>query len=397
VLGQIKIDPRFLVPNGIALGFHFLIVILFGLGISGEHAHVMALSSVWAVLICLRGDIFLLLTPDRQLNDAFLYGTVFTVTVSLLLILIFSLINLPSVAFSPGVIACGSLVALNELIAATYLKENKMWRFIAIKSLPYPAFLAALMLKSTYTVVELWLSALMLTLIILGAAPLISLVTIRWRERIRFSQYLDHVIGLLPPTLATFVVIFLSNISVVLITELYGAVEAGIWINCYRILFLPMFYLSSALQVSMAKGLSEKDDEASMWRPIAKTWESIERVSIIYILLLLLISIFIFQSSSNDHGQQYLFPAMAALGYGLFRMYVQFLATAMQAIQKNRVTLSILSLELSLIVGFIFLGSSTATQFYAFILIYAPVLYLFVRVYLNSRFTRDGATDKIKP
>ena len=157
-----------------------------------------------------------------------------------------------------------------------------------------------------------------------------------------------------------------------------------------------MFYLSSALQVSMAKGLSEKDDEASMWRPIAKTWESIERVSIIYILLLIFILIFIFQSSSNDYRQQYLFPAMAALSYGLFRMYVQFLATAMQAIQKNRVTLSILSLELSLIVGFIFLGSSTATQFYAFILIYAPVLYLFVRVYLNSRFTRDVVTDKIK-
>ena len=166
MLGPIKIDPRFLAPNGIALGFHFLIVILFGLGTSGEHAHVMALSSVWAVLICLRGDIFLLLTPGRQLNDAFLYGAVFSVTISLLLILIFSLINLPYVAFSPGVIACGSLVALNELIAATYLKENKMWRFVAIKSLPYPAFLAALMLKSGYTVVELWLSALMLTLII---------------------------------------------------------------------------------------------------------------------------------------------------------------------------------------------------------------------------------------
>ena len=387
---KFKVDPRFLAPNAIALGFHFVIAILFGLGISGEHATVMALSSIWAAIICLRGDILLLLAPEDRVEEVFLFGNILILSLCLILILVTLLTSFDYSAFSPQIIACGGLLALNELSATLCLKKNRMWTFALIKSIPYPIFLAMLALNLPLTILELWLGCLCITLVISGRPLSIVLFRGRWQKRLRLTIFLKQAIDLLPPGFTTLASIFLSNITVILITELYGAVEAGIWINCYRVLFLPMFYISTSLQISMAKILSEQGTDFKMLGTVVDTWRPIERAAVVYLSFLTLMVLSVTQVSGVFAEERYLFPVISVLLYGLLRMFIHFLATGMQAIRKNRFVLSSLGLEVSALIGFTWIVSPTADQFYFFLSILSLILYCLNRIFL-MRFHRVAA------
>jgi hypothetical protein len=134
-------------------------------------------------------------------------------------------------------------------------------------------------------------------------------------KRLRLTIFLKQAIGLLPLGFTTLTSIFLSNITVILITEFYGAIEASIWINCYRVLFLPMFYISTALQISMAKILSKQSTDLKMLNTVIDTWKPVERAAIIYLSCLILIGLLVTQVIEVSAEERYLFPVISALLY----------------------------------------------------------------------------------
>jgi hypothetical protein len=379
---RIKIDPGVLVPNAIALVFHILIVIFFGLGISGEHANVMALSSIWAVLICLRSDVAMLLAPKDQSDELFLHGVGRIVVLSSGAMLIGLVLDDTSPFLNNSIIACGGALALNELTAALYLKENKMWGFVLIKSIPYPMFLISLILETSFTVADLWLLSLCIGLAGSSKLSLIVLGNAYRTKKSRRAVFFKNTARLVTPTLTTFAAIVLSNIAVVLITELYGTIETGVWINWYRALFLPLFYLSTAVQISMAKALSTHNKEIEVLTTVLNTWKPIERIASIYIALVML-SLVLFKNTviSEEH---HLPLVISALLFGLLRMYTHFLTTAMQAVGKTHFVLFALGLELSALTILTFVAPPTVERFYILLSAYGFLFFLFHRLLLFS-------------
>ena len=151
-----------------------------------------------------------------------------------------------------------------------------------------------------------------------------------------------------------------------------------------------MFYVSTALQISMAKILSEQSTDLKMLNTVIDTWKPVERAAIIYLSCLILVILSVTQASEVSAEERYLFPVISALLYGLLRMFVHFLTTGMQALRKNRFVLGSLGLELIALIGFTWIISPTADQFYFFLSVFSLILYCLNRIFL-MRFRRVAA------
>jgi hypothetical protein len=378
--GKFELDFRLLIPNVNALLFHFLIVAGYGLSVSGEHAAILAWSSILSIMLLLRGDVSLLSQPGNATAQIFAYSCISIVVIATIATVLVLFFGFQIHHLHYKIFLCGVAFSMNELVGSLYLKNKKIWGFVFIKCIPYPLFILLLATGVDLSIADLWLQALSFSVILAS------------REIVRTLSFFQSTSTSIPKTFPRFfsrslsaaltncLVTFAANLPVILIGHFYGTRSAGIWINFYRIFALPLFYYSSAAQYTLLNKLSRLDSEPDRIYLSQIFWTRLEKHLIALSLASGLVYCFFYAIEKTIITELSLATGLTIIIYSFNRSFIQFLETVAQAANKSHIMSFFIIIELCFYFLFISLGPLRLDLFYGFLGGSAVVLYLSARL-----------------
>ncbi len=300
-------------------------------------------------------------TEDAKLT--YIYGLVTIAFVALVLVGLGSLFGSQTFVFY---VLISSQLALNELVSARTLGLGKIWYFILQKVLCYPIFIAMYVQIGNFALIEMWLASLILANII---AILILVSADKKSVKLNmniFPKWLNFIKVALLPTITTGVGLAVSNLVIILIYNLYGDREVGVWANVYRILASPAFYLISISQYTVLAKVARSDNIDSAVLYVTRYWLRLVAFFCLSYCLCLILATSLDRMFELNWGSFY--PvAFGVVCYGLLRSQSQYLETTFHYLGRSKFLIALLVLEVVAVTITSALSCCIPSQFYLWV------------------------------
>ena len=230
------------------LAAQFIILIICGIEYSGSLAYIGAVSSVLAVLICLRWDIEIMVSKVQALSESLLDASV---TIGFMTIII-SLVNIIFGSPLPSHIVLAAIaIAIHELLVTILFVQSFFYIYAFFRTLPAVALIVLALLgfrPETIWTASFLLSAFCLAFYFVDLVK-VSILNISV-ERLKKISILPKLYAAITATTFTFV----SALFVIIISLNYGDEYAGLWSNSVRIFnSIIIFLLATFLPFTLKK------------------------------------------------------------------------------------------------------------------------------------------------
>lgn len=226
----------------------FIILFVCGVGYSGSLAYIGAVSSVLAVLICLRWDIEIMVNKVQALSESLLDAGV-TIGFMSIIILLFNIIfgnPLPS-----HIVLAAISIAVHELLVSILFVRSFLYIYAFFRTLPAIALTCLALLGFKPEIIWPFSFLLSASFLLIYFADLVKASIFKMSlERIKLISILPKLYATATSTVFT----LLSVLFVAIISLNYGDEYAGLWSNSIRIFnSIIIFLLATFLPFTLNK------------------------------------------------------------------------------------------------------------------------------------------------
>ena len=347
------------------IAFPFLLIFLtnllitqfLGFGYAGKLAIFASLSTFFSTILSMRWDAEILLKEKEYIGISIIQGLMSIICLTGLitsLMLIFNQIS-PETNLNIYLVITGALIATYELVLITILKFRKIYEYIALRCLPPIALL--FLSYSGFSPETAWTFSFFLSLF-----PLIFVYSIHHKlinfKAISLRKFMESSKDKIAPTASALITNYISLFWLLIIAIKLGDVQAGVWINIYRITSLPVVFCGTILMPFVLLRIGSKERYTEKFDTQFKFSTLMVLASILTIGFMSLLGqeAFNFLTQSNLSIDQSIFllvPIIAFIQYSL-----QYWKELFQSIDRNKSFLTLLFIELSLFGLLYFAGGS---------------------------------------
>ncbi len=400
-LDELGGDYRVLIPNVLSIIAHLIILLTGGLATSGEHAHVIAITSSLIVLITFRSDIWLLSSNDDEVKK-YVQISLYCVTFStFFLVLSFAIFQSSSI-FGPNVYFVFAAVsaALNEIVSAFWLRKKYLNFFIACKSLPFILFVFFVITNSAINIAAAWGVCLLIPSILFLLPP-----CLRRQFRIHphtissvICTYINFIKSSYSLVIGAFLTAYAGNLLAITIVDVYGHKETGIWVNVYRAISFPAIYFIVIYQYAYLQKKSQiKLQRTNSSQYAISMWLTIEKPLVFALSLLFFTVFFLRVVLFLSVDWVIVITIMSAIIYTLYKSYVQFMSTALVGTELNRILYLLAIIEIvAMLLWARFVDLSFLCAMVS-IAVLTSILFFFSRWFITESVSRNSKKVKYLP
>ena len=304
---MISIFEKFpvLIHQVLFLVAQFIILIICGVGYSGSLAYIGALSSVLAILICLRWDIEIMVNKAQALSENLLDASV-TIGFMTFFILLVNIIfgsPLPS-----HIVLAAIAIAIHELLVSILFVQSFFYIYAFFRSLPAVTLIILALLGFKPEIIWpasflLSASCLVFYFIDLVKASIFNISI----ERIKLIYILPKLYAAITATTFTFV----SALFIIVISLNYGDEYAGLWSNTVRIFNSIIIFLLATLLPFILKKMGDTVFEAEKVMVFFRLW--------ILLLPLIILTLFVVL----NHGT-YIFALFTPINFDVTNIHLSY-------------------------------------------------------------------------
>jgi hypothetical protein len=355
-----------------------------GAAFSGDHAFLMGMSSIVAVIMTWRFDVNLMSCKTEEIGHYFTTGIAsvglfFLASIAALWAISTQFIILKIFL----VLACACFAALIEMSSAFYVREGRNLSFAILKSSPFALIALVAPAIEGSSLEKVWLSCLAIPAIVATSNVIMlsgrgkfksdlykSLSSLGWR----LNKNLLYVLGALVAAAA-------GNFMVIVIHQTHGSEFSGVWINMFRAIFGPIGFFLVYLQFLTFTSVSAGKESNGNLKNIPKSfWISFEPYLILGSLgacgVLSLAALILFDSSTEA---MMLSMIPSVLFYAIYRAFAQYMGPTLQAVDSGLFFYLVLCVEILVLSGCVYFASILGEITFYVITLLPLVLFLFNR------------------
>lgn len=243
-----------------------IILIVCGVGYSGSLAYIGAISSILAMLVCLRWDVEIMVSRVQELHELFLDASVTIFFMALTIFLINTTLGspLPSHIFVAAI-----AIAIHELFMAILFIHNSFYIYAFFRSVPAAALIILALIG--YKPEVIWPASFLLS----ASFSTIYFIDLVKSSISRISIARIKSIIVLPKVYATITAIAFTSASalfVIIISFQYGDEYAGLWSNSIRIFNSIIVFLLATFLPFILKNIGDTHLEAEKVMIFFRLW-----------------------------------------------------------------------------------------------------------------------------
>lgn len=329
-------DYWVVLPNLLALVCHIVIFYVAGPEIAGEHALIMAVSSVFAVALTWRADISLLGCKTDE-APFFLFGGL---AIAAILSGIFT--GATELGLTPRLFSldgemyfCALLLATNEMASAWHKRFERKYAFLCARMAPILFFSMAASLTLGYSVISMWSFGLGLSVAISILIILAGNDSLRLPLKLLWTDLPAYFYRATKSVVLALLAVAAANYWIILLTTFYGSAAAGVWANMFRIVFWPIVIYVTYSQYRILGALSRHEDRESRDQNMTSKvhWER-EVYLVGLIFLGSIVAFLIFQGMRQLDFSALLSTVFLLMMFSLQRVQYQFFGALTHALDR---------------------------------------------------------------
>ena len=365
-----------------------------GFAFIGEIAVIAGFSTLGAIFIGHRADIEILSNDASDALDNLINGLkgIFFLSVAMLPFLLaayYFYLDLKHVCIA---LLCSAL-ALNDLLSSFFLRKEKLYTYLILRSFP-SIILAAIVLFLESPTLS-WVLSYFASLFILLVISFVQLGSDIARLKFILDDVISNLLSKILPTITALICATGTVFWLVIITHKAGSEAAGIWSNVYRIFSLPLVFLIAVYLPFVLLKMGE------LKTPLEKIYQ-IHKFSILFFALSLFILItasqwgpIIFSILTGANESISISLLLAMIMFAVLKNFIGYHQSTFQVLKIDHFLLAILIMEIVfatiLFLGTDIIGLETISK-YVFLSLGVCALTLGIFLtYLTSKYYFDSS------